>query len=265
MEFIKRNVFWLGISLAVVALIVLYLLFVMPLRRELSKSTKELETGQRRLQALLGGDIANNTKIEKAKETAGVFRQRYGNVETYFAGRKKTAVKYWPEVFIDGKLEPALFVVEYRKRTKELEEKLGKDMELGASVFKWKSFGDRLPEPKDCEGPMEHFRMMEELALEIVQKSGAVTTLESVTLNATAEPPFLTVRDLEFATRKLDISGKVSFQRLLFLIAELERSDLNIFVDTLSITQVETQLVGQEEPPVSVSLKCSMLYGKKKE
>ncbi len=264
MEFVKRNLFWLGIGLAVVALVVLYLLFVMPLRRELSKSTNELEQGQTRLLALLRGDIANETKIDKAKQTAGVFRTQYETVESFFAGKKQKAVKYWADVFIDGKLEPALFVVEYRKRTKVLEEKLKKNMELGSTAFQWKSFGDRLPEPKDCEAPMEHFRMMEQIA-ELIERAAAVTTLDSVRQGTGTDRMFLTVRDLEFATRSLTISGMVSFPRLLFLVAELERSDLNVFVDTLSVKQVETQLVGTEEPPVSVSVKCSMLHGKKKE
>ncbi|MFC1671924.1 hypothetical protein ACFL01_02190 [Planctomycetota bacterium] len=263
MDFIKRNIFWLSIGMAFVALIVLYLVFVLPLRLDLKKSTDELKRGVTRLQALLLADIATPKKIEMARETAEVFSKQYAAVEKYFAGRRRGPVKFWPEVILRGKLEPALFIVAYKKKTKALVEDLSKDMEVGDSAFEWKSFEATLPQPKDCVPAMEKFRMYEDI-VELLRSAKAVTSLGSVKLGKKDTRPFLKVRDLSFYTRSLDISAQVSYPRLLYLIAELERSDHNIFVDTISIKQTDMQM-GEGEPPVSVSLKCSMLYGEKGE
>jgi hypothetical protein len=263
-DFVKRNMFWLGIALSLVVLIVLYFIFVLPLRRDLAKSRQELEQGVIRLQGLLSGDIATENKIKMARKTAEVFRQQYAAVEAYFAAKREKMVEFWPEVILYGKVEPALFVVTYKEKTAALEESLEKDMKLGATVFQWKSFGDRLPEAKDCTPAMDDFRLIEHVA-GLIRGSKAVTTLDKVRLGSKMDRPFLTVRNLSFTTRGLEISGSVYFPRLLFLIAELERSDKNIFVDTVTVKQIETQLQGEKEPPVSVSIKCSMLYGEKKQ
>lgn len=261
MGFFWKNKFWIGIVLAVAGIIVCYCIFVIPTQQLIYRNTKKLEKTKTDLDGMKrkGVDIATAAKIRKCKKTQETLEEEHAEVVKFFLEQSVEIWGFWPEV-VDGRGVPngALFKEKYNEETLLLEKELAKDMDLSEGVFPWVKFGAEVPLPKRCYPIMRDFWVVKDIA-ELLRGTGSVELLSDLRLGE-REDQVLEVGGIGFYVRSLTIRAHVHYPKLLFLLAKLQESPRNIYIDTISIEESQiSRGKDKEEPPVVVVLNCSML------
>jgi hypothetical protein len=256
--------FWIGVGAAAVVLLVLYVVVVMPKKTLVKSNVSDLEMNLSKLEKLndQGSNVANPRKIELAQKASDVLEKQFEKILGSFPDSGDEKVDFWPGVVVGGVVRGSMFKDKYETETRALEQNLtdnGIKIDEDGSPFQWVAFKDDVPSPKECIPVMRDFRLVEHI-VGLLLDSGAVRYLDAMSLG-TEETVVLTVRDeIAFYNRPFQIKADILYYKVLDLAAGLSNSKLNIIIETILVEQSETPVARQgEDPPVTVTLNCSML------